>query len=53
MPTRTEENMRKVCTDYEAELNQVNGEHDHVHLLVHYPPEVHPHQGPEVLTIDR
>jgi putative transposase len=29
-----------VCTDFEAELKQFNGEQDHVHLLVHYPPKV-------------
>lgn len=31
---------RKVCTDFEAELIEFNGEGDHVHLLVHYPPKV-------------
>lgn len=40
MLTRTEEIMRKVCADFEAELKQFNGEQDHVHLLVHYPPKV-------------
>lgn len=40
MPTRTEEIMREVCDDFEAELKQFNGEQDHVHLLVHYPPKV-------------
>lgn len=30
----------KVCRDFEAELVECNGEHDHVHLLVHYPPKV-------------
>ncbi|MFD0514693.1 IS200/IS605 family transposase [Streptomyces aureus] len=40
MLTRTEEIMRDVCTDFEAELKQFNGEQDHVHLLVHYPPKV-------------
>lgn len=40
MLTRTEEIMREVCTDFEAELQQFNGEQDHVHLLVHYPPKV-------------
>jgi putative transposase len=39
MLTRTEEIMRDVCTDFEAELKQFNGEHDRVHLLVHYPPK--------------
>ncbi len=32
--------MREVCQDFEAELKQFNGEQDHVHLLVHYPPKV-------------
>jgi len=40
MLTRTEEIMREVCQDFEAELKQFNGEQDHVHLLVHYPPKV-------------
>lgn len=40
MLTRCEEVMREVCTDFEAELKQFNGEQDHVHLLVHYPPKV-------------
>lgn len=29
-----------VCKDFEAELVEFNGEADHVHLLVHYPPKV-------------
>ncbi|WSN70736.1 IS200/IS605 family transposase [Streptomyces sp. NBC_01361] len=40
MLTRTEEIMREVCGDFEAELKPFNGEQDHVHLLVHYPPKV-------------
>ena len=32
--------MRKVCDDFEAVLRDFNGEHDHVHLLVEYPPKV-------------
>jgi putative transposase len=40
MLTRCEEIMREVCTDFEAELRQFNGDEDHVHLLVHYPPKV-------------
>lgn len=35
-----EEVMRKVCSDFEAELAEFNGEEDHVHLLVRYPPKV-------------
>lgn len=30
----------KVCKDFEAELIECNGEDDHVHLLVVYPPKV-------------
>jgi putative transposase len=29
-----------VCGDFEAKLTQFNGEPDHVHLLVNYPPKV-------------
>lgn len=29
-----------VCTDFEAQLVEFNGEDDHVHLLVNYPPKV-------------
>ena len=30
----------KVCSDFEAELTEFNGEDDHVHLLINYPPKV-------------
>lgn len=30
----------KVCQDFEAVLVETNGEDDHVHLLVEYPPKV-------------
>jgi len=30
----------KVCNDFEAELVECNGEDDHVHLLLKYPPKV-------------
>ena len=30
----------KVCSDFEAELVEVDGETDHVHLLINYPPKV-------------
>lgn len=30
----------KVCEDFQAQLVEMNGEDDHVHLLVHYPPTV-------------
>lgn len=29
-----------VCADFEAELAEMDGEDDHVHLLVNYPPKV-------------
>lgn len=37
---RCEEVMRDVCTDFSAELRELNGQRDHVHLLVYYPPKV-------------
>ena len=30
----------KVCEDFEAELVEFEGERDHVHLLVNYPPKI-------------
>lgn len=30
----------KVCCDFEAELVDCDGESDHIHLLVNYPPKV-------------
>ncbi|MCF1512617.1 IS200/IS605 family transposase, partial [Streptomyces glomeratus] len=30
----------EVCGSFETELKEFNGESDHVHLLVHYPPKV-------------
>jgi REP-associated tyrosine transposase len=38
--TRMEQIMRDVCTDFEAELVEFNGENNHVHLLVNFPPKV-------------
>jgi putative transposase len=38
MPTFTEHTMRSVCVELDAELVEFNGEADHVHLLVAYPP---------------
>ncbi|MDG4763867.1 IS200/IS605 family transposase [Solwaraspora sp. WMMD406] len=38
--TRMEQIMRDVCRDFEAELVEFNGGHDHVHLLVEFPPKV-------------
>lgn len=37
---RMERIFREVCADFEAELVEFNGETDHVHLLVNYPPKV-------------
>ena len=31
---------RQVCAEFGAELEECNGEPDHVHLLVNYPPSV-------------
>jgi putative transposase len=38
--TRMEEVMRAVSADFECELVEFNGEADHVHLLVNFPPKV-------------
>ena len=35
-----EEVMRDVCADFETELVEFNGENNHVHLLVNFPPKV-------------
>lgn len=32
--------MEKVCIDFGATLTEFNGETNHVHLLIHYPPTV-------------
>jgi putative transposase len=37
---RCQDTMRKVCDDVGAQLRKFNGEDDHVHLLVDYPPKV-------------
>jgi len=37
---RMEEIMRQVCADFEVELVEFNGETEHVHLLVNFPPTV-------------
>jgi putative transposase len=37
---RLEEVMRDVCADFETELQEFNGEPNHVHLLVSFPPKV-------------
>ncbi|HEX6077406.1 MAG TPA: IS200/IS605 family transposase [Micromonosporaceae bacterium] len=38
--TRMEKIMRAVCADFETELVEFNGENNHVHLLVNFPPKV-------------
>jgi putative transposase len=38
--TRLEEIMGSVCADFETELREFNGEDNHVHLLVNFPPKV-------------
>ena len=35
---RMEEIMRDVCADFGTELREFNGEANHVHLLVNFPP---------------
>jgi putative transposase len=37
--SRLEEIMRDVCADFEVELTEFNGEDNHVHLLVNFPPK--------------
>ncbi|NGO73696.1 IS200/IS605 family transposase [Streptomyces boncukensis] len=37
---RMEEIMRDVCADFETELVEFNGESNHAHLLVNFPPKV-------------
>jgi putative transposase len=39
-PERPEEIMRDVCADFECELAEFNGESNHIHLLVNFPPKV-------------
>lgn len=38
MLTFIEHTLRQVCVDLDVELVEFNGEADHVHLLVAYPP---------------
>jgi putative transposase len=40
MPARREEVMPEGCTDFGAEPAELNGEPDHVYLLVEYPPKL-------------
>ncbi|MEU0521266.1 IS200/IS605 family transposase [Streptosporangium sp. NPDC006007] len=37
---RMEQIMRDVCADFETELAEFNGESNHVHLLVNFPPKI-------------
>jgi putative transposase len=37
---RSTKYLRRVCNDFEAELVEFDGEHDHVHLLLNYHPKV-------------
>jgi putative transposase len=39
---RMEEIMQAVCADFETDLSEFNGENNHVHLLVNFPPKVAP-----------
>lgn len=38
--TTCQQSMESVCEDFGATLSEFNGEADHVHLLVQYPPAV-------------
>lgn len=40
MLTTCEKAMRDVCEQMGADLREFNGEEDHVHLLVQYPPKL-------------
>ena len=37
---RMKEIFATICTNFDAELKELNGEGDHVHALIHYPPKV-------------
>ncbi|WP_406383219.1 IS200/IS605 family transposase [Streptomyces sp. NBC_01618] len=39
---RMEEIMRAVCADFECELVEFNGENNHIHPLVNFPPKIAP-----------
>ncbi|MEU5548130.1 transposase, partial [Streptomyces sioyaensis] len=45
--TRLEEIIRSVCEDFEVELKEFNGESNHVHLLMSFPPLVEAGQLPQ------
>jgi putative transposase len=38
--TRLEEITREVCADFETELTEFNGDNNHLHLLVNFPPKI-------------
>ena len=40
MLEQMEQVMAEVCADFDARLEEFNGEADHVHLLVTYPPQM-------------
>jgi putative transposase len=40
MLKRLEEIFKEICFQVEAELVEFNGEDDHVHLLINYPPKI-------------
>ncbi len=40
MLTACERVMRDLCAEMGCELREFNGDNDHVHLLVHYPPKL-------------
>ncbi len=40
MLLRMKEIFRGVCDDFECQLIEFDGEKDHVHLMVHYPPKI-------------
>lgn len=37
---KMEEIMRGVCAKFEVELAEFNGEQDHIHMLINFPPKV-------------
>jgi putative transposase len=37
---RMEDVLRTVCSDFESDLVEFDGEKDHVHVLINYPPKV-------------
>lgn len=37
---RLRELFTHICTGFDAELKEMDGENDHVHLLINYPPKV-------------